>query len=116
MILERRIAVDPGEAGRRMLLALAYAQLGRKADALREGARAVEILPVSRDAVDGADLQEDFAYVEMLVGNHDAAIRRLAYLLTIPSDVSVPMLRADPMWDPLRSNPSFQRLVATPAS
>jgi len=98
------------------LLGLAYAQLGRKADALREGARAVEILPVSRDAVDGADLQEDFAYVEMLVGNHDAAIRRLAYLLTIPSDVSVPMLRADPTWDPLRSNPTFQRLVATPAS
>ncbi len=112
-ILERRVAADPGEAGPRMLLALAYAQLGRKADAMREGAKAAEILPVSRDAVDGADLQEDFAYVEMLVGEHNAAITRLAYLLTIPSDVSVPMLRADPMWDPLRGNPRFQQLVAT---
>ena len=113
MILERRVAADPGEAGPRMLLALAFAQLGRKADALREGRRAAEILPVSRDALDGADLQEDLAYVELLVGDHNAAITRLANLLTIPSDVSVPMLRADPMWDPLRNDPRFQRLVVT---
>jgi len=112
MILERRVTADPGEAGPRMLLALAYAQLSRKADALRQGARAVEILPVSRDAVDGTDLQEDMAYVELLVGDHDAAVARLAHLLTIPSDVSVPMLRADPMWDPLRGNPGFQRLLS----
>jgi len=50
----------------------------------------------------------------MMIGEHDAAVRRLGYLLTIPSDVSVPILRADPMWDPLRSNPRFQQLLATP--
>ena len=115
-IIERRVAADPDEAGTRMLLAVAYAQVGRKADALREAARAAEILPVSRDAVDGPDLQEDYAYVEMLVGEANAAVRRLAYLLSIPSDVSVALLRVDPLWDPLRGNPSFQRLVATPAS
>jgi hypothetical protein len=76
-ILERRVTADPGEAGPRMLLAVAYAQLGRKADALREGARAVEILPVSRDANDGPDLQVDLAYVETLVGESDAAAKRL---------------------------------------
>ena len=115
-ILERRVAADPGEAGTRMQLAVAYAQVGRKADALREGARAVEILPVSRDAVDGPDLQEDYAYVEMLVGETEAVVRRLAYLLSIPSDVSVLLLRVDPLWDPLRGDPRFQRLVAAPAS
>jgi hypothetical protein len=47
----------------------------------------------------------------MLVGESDAAVRRIAYLLSIPSDFSVPQLRVDPMWDPLRSNPGFQRLV-----
>ena len=114
MVLERQVAADPGEAGRRVLLALAYGYLGRKADALREGARAVETLPVSRDAVDAPDIQEDFAYVEMLVGEADAAVRRLAYLLSIPTDISVPQLRVDPMWDPLRGNPRFQRLLATP--
>ena len=112
IILERRVAADPAEARTRMLLALAYALLGRKADALREGTRVGEILPVSRDALDGADLQEDLAYVELLVGEHDAAIKRLAYLLTIPSGLSVPLLRADPMWDPLRGNPRFQTLIA----
>ena len=113
-ILERRVAADPAETRTRMLLALAYAQLGRKGDALREATRAAGMLPVSRDAWDGTDLQEDLAYVETLVGEHDAAIRRLAYLLTIPSELSVPFLRADPMWDPLRGNPAFQRLLSTP--
>jgi hypothetical protein len=110
-ILERRVAADPGEAGTRMDLASAYAQLGRKADALREAARAAEILPVSRDAVDGPDLQEEYAYVEMLVGEIDAAVERLAFLLSIPSDVSVNLLRYDPMWDPLRGSLEFQRLL-----
>jgi serine/threonine-protein kinase len=113
-ILERRVAADPGEAGTRMLLALSCALQGRKADALREGSRAVEMLPVSRDAWDGAALQEDLAYIETLVGEHDAAIKRLAYLLTIPAGVSLPVLRADPMWDPLRGNRRFQQLIAAP--
>ncbi len=113
-ILERRVAADPNEAGPRMQLAVAYAQLGRKADALREAARSTEILPVSRDASDGPELQEDYAYVEMVVGETDAAVKRLAYLLSIPSDVSVNQLRADPTWDPLRGNPGFQRLVSAP--
>jgi hypothetical protein len=70
---------------------------------------------VSRDAVDGPDLQEDYAYVEMLVGESDVAVRRLAYLLSIPSDMSVNVLRTDPLWDPLRGNPAFRRLVGAPA-
>jgi serine/threonine-protein kinase len=114
MSLERRVAADPGEPRTQMLLALAYAQLGRKRDALREATRAAGMLPVSHDAWDGADLQEDLAYVETLVGEHSAAIERLAHLLTIPSELTVPFLRADPMWNPLRGNPGFQKLVAVP--
>jgi len=113
-MLERRVRREPGEHGLRMALALAYAKLGRKADALREGEKAVALLPVSRDAMDGPGALEELAYVEMLVGETDSAIGRLAYLLTIPSTVSVPLLRADPMWDPLRGNARFQRLLATP--
>jgi TolB-like protein/Flp pilus assembly protein TadD len=112
-LLERRVAADPGEAGTRMLLGLAYALLGRKTDALREATRATGDLPVSRDPWDGADLQEDLAYVEALVGEHASAIKRLEYLLTIPSELSVPFLRADPMWNPLRGHPDFQKLIAT---
>jgi len=95
-----------------MQLAIAYALLGRKGDALREAARAAEILPVSRDGNDGADLQEDYAFVETLVGETDAAVKRLTYLLSIPSDLSVNLLRFDPTWDPLRGNPRFEKLAA----
>jgi serine/threonine-protein kinase len=111
-ILERRVAADPNEPGVRMDLASAYALLGRKADALREAAKATKILPVSRDAIDGPDLQKDYAFVEMLVGETDAAVRRLAYLLSIPSDVSINVLRVDPTWKSLRQSEAFQRLVA----
>jgi tetratricopeptide (TPR) repeat protein len=111
VILERHVAAEPREAGTRMQLAIAYALLGRKADALREAARAGEILPVSRDGNDGADLQEDYAFVETLAGETDSAVKRLTFLLTIPSDVSMNLLRTDPMWDPLRANPAFRRLI-----
>ena len=110
-ILERRIAADPNEPGVRMDLASAYALLGRKADALREATKATQILPVSRDGIDGPDLQKDYAFVEMLVGESDAAVRRLGTLLSIPSDLSVNVLRVDPTWAPLRTNPAFQRLI-----
>ena len=73
----------------------------------------MEILSVSRDANDGPDLQVDLAHVETLVGESDAAAKRLAYLLTIPSDISVPLLRVASMWDLLRGNPGLQRLFAT---
>ena len=111
-ILERHVAAEPREAFMHMQLAIAYALLGRKSDALREAARSTEILTASQDGVDGTDLQEDYAFVETLVGETASAVRRLTFLLTIPSDVAVNILRIDPMWDPLRGNPAFQRLVA----
>jgi hypothetical protein len=76
------------------------------------GKARLAILPLSRDANDGPDLQLDLAYVEMLVGESDAAAKRHAYLLTIPSDISAPLRRVGPMWDSLRGNPRFQRLFA----
>ena len=110
-ILERRVAADPNEPGVRMDLASAYALLGRKTDALREAVKATEMLPVSRDAVDGLDLQRDYAFVEMLVGESEAAVRRLKTLVSLPLEMSAISLRLDPTWAPLRSNPEFQRLI-----
>jgi serine/threonine-protein kinase len=111
-ILERHLAAEPKDAFMHMQLAIAYALLGRKSDALREAARSTEILTASEDGIDGTDLQEDYAFVETLVGETDSAVKRLAFLLTIPSDVTVNLLRFDPMWDPLRANAGFQKLIA----
>jgi hypothetical protein len=66
---------------------------GRKADAIWEATRAVELLPVSKDAMDGADRLEDLAFVYALVGERDLASTQLERLLAIQSNVCVPLLR-----------------------
>jgi TolB-like protein len=90
-----------------------YAALARKADAIREARRATELLPVSKDALGGVNMIESLAEVYATVGDQDAAIERLQYLLSVPSNVSVHALRGDPVFAPLRSNPRFQKLVSS---
>jgi serine/threonine-protein kinase len=111
-VLEAELRARPDEASFHGRLGLVYAYLGRKPDAIREGEAAVARLPISREAYGGANLAAVLALIEAITGREDAAIDRLEYLLSIPSSVSRPRLRADPVWDPLRRNPRFQRLVA----
>ena len=97
-------------------LGIAYAGLGRKEEAIREGKRAVELLPVSKDAIWGPNLVLNLASIYVLVGEENAAIDQLEYLLSIPSPLSVSLLRIDPRWDPLRKNPRFQKLLEAKSS
>ena len=90
------------------LLGIAYAGLGRKEEAIREGKRAVELLPVSKDAIWGPGLIENLAFIYVLVGEQNAALDQIEYLLSIPSELSVPLLRIDPRWDPLRNIRGFR--------
>ncbi|MDF3053017.1 MAG: hypothetical protein K0S19_1122, partial [Geminicoccaceae bacterium] len=81
---------------------------------VRAGERAVALLPISRDAVSGPYVQTDLARVYMAAGQADKAIDVLKRMLTIPSSWVTPAeLRADPLWDPLRSAPRFRELLAT---
>jgi serine/threonine-protein kinase len=93
-------------------LGIAYAGLGRKDDAVREARLAVELMPVEREAWKGLFPVEDLARVYVMVGEYDAAIDQLDYLLSIPGEISVPLLRIDPTWDILRGQPRFQALLA----
>jgi tetratricopeptide (TPR) repeat protein len=95
----------------RTVLARTYAGLGRKEDALREARRAVEALPISKDAVDGSWLEIYLAAVEARVGETDAAIQRIRHLLSIPSWLSPATLRIEARWAPLRADPRFRRLA-----
>jgi tetratricopeptide (TPR) repeat protein len=88
---------------------LAY--LGKKAEAIREGERSVEMLPVSRNAFSGAYYLQQLARIYTMVGEPDKAIDRLEELLKVPYFVSPGWLRVDPTFDPLRKNPRFQKLV-----
>ncbi len=93
------------------LLGLAYAGTGRKADAIRSAEKAHEILPISRDALDGAEWVINLGRVHTMLGNEDMAIDYFTRALAIPSWISTYSLRLDPVLAPLRSNPRFQQLV-----
>ncbi len=92
-------------------LGIAYAGLGRVEDAIREGEKGVDLLPVSKDAWRGLYRVEELALVLTMTGRHDAAIDRIEFLLSTPGDLSVARLRLDPRWDPLRDHPQFQALL-----
>jgi len=89
------------------------AALGRKEDALREGRRAVEVLPITRDAWLGANLLINLAIIYAWVGEKDLAIKQLEEVVRIPSPVSYGQLRLHPFWDPLRGDARFEKIVAS---
>lgn len=80
-------------------------------EALKEGKLAVELNPVSEDALFGPTRIEELAHIYVIVEEYDLAIDKLEHLLSIPSYISVPWLKLDPKWDPLRRHPKFQRLL-----
>jgi serine/threonine protein kinase/tetratricopeptide (TPR) repeat protein len=92
-------------------LGLAYAGLGRCEEATREGEEAVRMVPISKDAFDGPDLANNLAEIYVRCGKYEAAIDQIETLLSVPSYISPGLLRVDPLWDPIRSNPRFRRLV-----
>ncbi|UCF78996.1 MAG: protein kinase [Candidatus Eiseniibacteriota bacterium] len=92
-------------------LGAAHAGLGLKEEAIREGKKAVKLLPVEKDAISGATLRVWLAEIYVRVGEYEAAINELEALIAMPAALTVPLLRLDPIWDPLRDHPRFQRLL-----
>jgi hypothetical protein len=89
------------------------AYLGRKEEAIAEGQRAVELLPISKDAFDGPSIALGLAEIYGRVGEEEQAIMLLEKLMTTPNGVP-PLLLKDWQWDPLRRNPRFQKLLTGP--
>jgi len=110
-ILETKIQQQPEDARFHSSLGIAYAGLGRKEDAIREGKLGVELLPVSKEAWRGLFKVEALAKIYVMVGEFDAAIDQLEFLLSRPGEMSIPLLRLDPAWDPLRDHRRFKKLV-----
>jgi TolB-like protein/Flp pilus assembly protein TadD len=109
---EEQLRATPNDDQRHALLGLSLAYLGRKEEAIREGLRGVELLPVSKDAEQGPYLQHQLVRIYVLVGEPEKALDQVEPLLKIPYYLSPGWLKIDPNFDPLRGNPRFQKLVA----
>ncbi len=109
--LETRSRARPDDPELRADLAAAYAGLGRREDAIREGSRAVELRPLAKDTWLGEDMLRNLAVVYANLGEADSAVKQLRHLLTVPSWISVPGLRSDPTWDPIRKHAGFRALI-----
>jgi serine/threonine protein kinase/tetratricopeptide (TPR) repeat protein len=114
--IEAAFARAPRDARLLSRLALIYSLLGRHEDAIRTGRKAMELLPISRDADSGPFLVSNLARSFMLAGQADSAISLLRSLSAASSWVTPAALRADPTWDPLRDHPRFQELTAADAA
>ena len=111
IVAERLVRDAPDNPDRHIQLADALAGLGKKEDAINEGKKAVELLPESQDAFDGPEATAALAEIYGWVGEHDEAFRLLDHLLTVPNGLTVPTIKIDPVWDPLRKDPRFQALI-----
>ena len=110
-LLETQLKQSPDSPELRIQLAKVLAYLGEKDAALTEARHATEILPESKDAFGGPEITEGLAEVCSIVGENGRAIELLDGLLGRPSGVTVPILKLSPVWDSLRSDPSFQALL-----
>jgi hypothetical protein len=95
------------------VLGMADAALGHKEDAIREGRRAVELLPVTKDSAIGAMLLKNLALIYALADEKDPALEQLSAAAKIPGLLSYGELRLHPNWDPLRGDPRFEKIVAS---
>ena len=110
-ILERKIVEHPEDSRLYSALGLTYAGLGRKAEAIREGKRGVELLPISKEAWRGSYRLFDLAQIYVMVGEQELALDPIEKLLEKSTDaLSSGLLKYDPTWDSLRENPRFKNL------
>jgi TolB-like protein/Flp pilus assembly protein TadD len=111
LISEKLVREAPEDSARHGQHGLILAALGQKQEAIAEGKRAVELLPESQDALDGPHATATLAQIYAWTGEFDEAFRLLDHLFTVPSNLTVPMLKLEPVWDPLRQDPRFQALI-----
>jgi serine/threonine-protein kinase len=110
---EKIVEAQPNYGPALCVLGLIDAALGRKEEALHEGRRAVELLPVEKDAINGPHMLEYFAMIAGWVGEKDVACEQLAKAVQRPSDFGYGELKLLPFWDPLRGDPRFEKIVAS---
>ena len=110
---KRIVEAQPDYAPPLCVLGVIDAALGRKQEALSECRRAVELLPVEKDAFNGPLMIQWFAISAAWVGEKDLACEQLAAAIRYPGSLSYGQLKLLPFWDPLRGDPRFEKIVAS---
>jgi tetratricopeptide (TPR) repeat protein len=110
---EKIVQAQPNYGPALCVLGLIDAGLGRKEEALREGRRAVELLPMEKDSMNGTAMVKYLAVIAAWIGDKDLACEQLASVIRRPSgpDPSYGQLKLLPWWDPLRGDPRFEKIV-----
>ena len=112
-IQARIVESQPDYAPAISMLGLIDAALARKGEALREGHRAIELLPVEKDSLNGPAMLFNLAIIAAWVGENDLAIEQLHRATQLPASRSYGELKLDPMFDPLRSDPRFEEILTS---
>jgi TolB-like protein/tetratricopeptide (TPR) repeat protein len=110
---EKLVRAHPDNAGALCVLGLIDSALGRKQEALHEGRRAIELLPVGKDAIGGTRILVCFAITAAWVGDNNLACGQLSTALQYPTSPTYGQLKLLPFWDPLRGDPCFEKIVAS---
>ena len=94
-------------------MGLIDAGLGRKEEAIREGRKAVELTPIAKDSLVGPEIVSNLATIYAWTGERDLAIEQLQIAAKLPNGVHYGDLRLDPIWDALRGDPRFEKIVTS---
>jgi serine/threonine-protein kinase len=110
---EKLVNSQPNYGPAVCVLGLIDAALGRKDEALQEGRRAVELVPIEEDAINGEAMNQYFAMIAAWAGEKNLACERLLAAMRRPNSLSYGQLKLLPFWDPLRGDPRFEKIVAS---
>jgi TolB-like protein/Flp pilus assembly protein TadD len=109
--METVLKKQPDYAEAISVLGMIDAALGRKEDAIREGRRAVELLPATKDVMTGSELLRNLALIYAWTGEKELALNQIAAALQGPGHITYGQLRLHPWWDAIRDDPRFDKLV-----
>ena len=111
IFLENMVATDPSDSRFRSALGIAYAGLGMKKEAIREGELAMEMMPLEKDFYIAIFRMEDLAQIYAMTGEYELAIELLDEMLSMPGNISTNLIMKDPTWEPLWSLPEFKEML-----
>ena len=111
VLIDSRLKEHPDDANLHSALGIAFAGLGKKGKAIKEGKLAVVLLPIKKEAWRGWHRELDLAKIYTIVGEPELAIQKLDYLLSIPGELSVPYIKIDPVWKDLLDLPQMKEVL-----